>query len=141
MKPVFSEAIRYLAASGCALGVDVTLLWILVHFFSWNSLLAASTSFLAGTVVAYALSVRLVFRERRLAVRQDLEFLGFAALGALGLSVNALVMYVAMKYLGLFYLAAKCVASACTVVCNFVSRRQILFVRNAVDAGERDKPD
>jgi putative flippase GtrA len=137
VKPVFSEALRYLAASGGALGVDVSLLWVLVHFFAWDSLLAASASFLAGTCVAYALSVRLVFRERRLAARQNLEFAGFAALGALGLGVNALVMYLAMKYLGLFYLAAKCVASACTVVCNFVSRRQLLFVRNTVHVRSR----
>src|ERR1700681_4383523 len=42
------------------------LLWVLVHYFSWWYLAAATTSFLAGLIVAYALSVMLVFKRRRL---------------------------------------------------------------------------
>jgi putative flippase GtrA len=41
------------------------------------------------------------------------------------------VIFVAVKYLGLHYLAAKCVAAGCTLVCNFISRRQILFVQRS----------
>ncbi len=122
-----SQALGYLAASACALACDMTILWLLVSRCAWDTLVAASVSFLAGTLVAYALSVALVFNERRLRNR-SMEFAGFAALGAAGRAVNAFVMFVAMKYLGLFYLGAKCLAAGCTVVCNFVSRRQLLFV-------------
>jgi putative flippase GtrA len=85
------------------------------------------TSFLSGVSLAYVLSVKFVFKHRRLHDRRA-EFMGFAALGAAGLAVNAAVMVIAVKYLGLYYLIAKCVAAAFTVICNFVSRRQLLFV-------------
>lgn len=129
MRIVVGEVLGYLAASGCALIFDMTLLWLLVDHFSWNSLIAACVSFSAGTCVAYAISVTLVFHERRF-TRRRVEFAGFAALGAAGLAVNAGVMFLAMKYLGLYYLTAKCLAAGFTFLCNFISRRQLLFVRN-----------
>jgi len=125
---LFGEALGYLAASGCALLCDMTLLWILVHHFGWESLLAGCISFTAGVGVAYGLSAELVFHERRLESR-PLEFASFAGLGVAGLAINAGIMWVAMKYLGLFYLAAKCVAAAFTFSFNFICRRQLLFVR------------
>jgi hypothetical protein len=45
------EAIGYLAASACTLSVDVAILFILVHYFSWWYLGAATTSFVAGLTV------------------------------------------------------------------------------------------
>ncbi len=128
-----TEALGYAVASGCALLCDVTLLWLLVHFLSCNTLAAATLSFLAGTVVAYALSVKLVFKHRRL-TDQRAEFASFAALGTAGLAVNAAVIFIVVKYWGLYYLAAKGIAAAFTLICNFITRRQLLFVQGAAPA-------
>jgi putative flippase GtrA len=128
VRTFFGEVLGYLAASGCALACDITMLWILVQYFRWDSPYAACVSFTGGVVVAYALSVVLVFRERRLESR-SLEFAGFAGLGVVGLAINAVIMWVAVRYLGLFYLAAKCIAALFTFSFNFMSRRQLLFVR------------
>jgi putative flippase GtrA len=123
------EAVGYAAASGCALVFDMTILWSLVHFFSWNYLVAATISFLVGTFVTYALSIRLVFKQRRLKDPRA-EFASFAAIGTASLAVNAGVIFLAVRYLGLYYLAAKCVAAGFTLVCNFITRRQLLFVQD-----------
>jgi putative flippase GtrA len=131
MKKFLREAIDYGAASLCALAVDMGILWILVHFFSWDYLAAATASFLAGAVVAYLLSVRFVFKEHRLRHRRT-EFASFVAIGTVGIAVNAGVMSVAVRYFGLHYIIAKCIAAGITFTCNFVTRRQILFVRRSV---------
>jgi putative flippase GtrA len=127
VKVIFKEAFGYAAASGCALIVDVAILWMLVRFFSWHYLAAASVSFLAGASVAYVLSVRLAFTQHRLRDRHA-EFIGFVMIGAAGLALNAAVMSLAVRYFGLNYLLAKCVAAASTFTCNFFARRQILFI-------------
>jgi putative flippase GtrA len=127
MRILIREAFGYVAASGCALIVDMTILWVLVHFLSWNYLVAATTSFLAGAVVAYELSVRLAFKQHRLQDRR-VELLSFVAIGTVGLAINAAVIFVMVGYLGLHYLLAKCVAAGFTFMCNFAARRQILFV-------------
>jgi putative flippase GtrA len=131
MKRFLREAIGYGAASLCALAVDIGLLWTLVEFLSWNYLAAASLSFLAGAVVAYELSLKLAFKQHRLRDRRY-EFLSFVAIGTLGLAVNAGVMSIVVRHFGLHYIIAKCVAAGVTFMCNFVARRQILFVRRAV---------
>jgi putative flippase GtrA len=128
MKILFQEALGYTAVSACALFVDIVILWILVHYFSWWYLGAATTSYFVGSLVGYALSVTLVFEYRRLK-DQRLEFASFAAIGAVGIAINGAVMAFGVKYLGLHYLIAKCGAAGFSFVWNFVSRRQFLFVQ------------
>ena len=91
MNQLVREAVLYSAASGCALAVDVGLLWLLVEVAHMHYLVAASVAFLTGTAVVYAFSVRGIFRHRRVRDRR-LEFSTFAAIGVLGLFVNLLVL-------------------------------------------------
>jgi putative flippase GtrA len=131
MSKLLREALGYGAASLCALAVDMGTLWTLVHFFSWNYLAAATASFLTGAVVAYLLSVKIAFTERRLRDRRA-EFASFVGIGTIGIAVNAGVMSIAVRYFGLHYIIAKCVAAGFTFTCNFTARRQMLFVRRSV---------
>ena len=128
MSKLLREALGYGAASLCALAVDMGILWTLVHFFSWEYLAAATASFLAGAVVAYLLSVKIAFTEHRLRDRRA-EFASFVGIGTIGIAVNAGVMSIAVRYFGLHYIIAKCVAAGFTFTCNFAARRQMLFVR------------
>jgi putative flippase GtrA len=135
MNELVRQAAAYGAASLFALIVDVSLLWILVAFLQLPYLVAATLSFLAGAGVAYCLSVRFAFKEHRLSNRRA-EVVSFIAIGTVGLGVNAAVIDMAVKYLGLHYLLAKCVAAGCTFTCNFIGRRQFLFVQPRLPAGD-----
>jgi putative flippase GtrA len=127
VRGLVKEVLGYGAASVCALAVDMGILWILVRFFGWGVLAATTVSFLAGATVAYLVSLKLAFKQHRLRDRRA-EFLTFVAIGTAGLAVNAIVMTAAVRYWGLHFLLAKCVAAGFTFVCNFIARRQILFV-------------
>ncbi len=131
MNRLVREALGYWVASGLALIVDVSLLWCLVHFLAWDYIIAASMSFLSGAVVAYVLSLKLAFRHHRLASRRA-EFLSFMGIGVAGLSVNAGVIFAMVRLFGLHLLAAKGIAGSCTFICNFIARRQLLFVSRRV---------
>jgi putative flippase GtrA len=130
MRIPIREVLGYTTVSAFGLLIDITILWILVHFFSWWYLGAATASFSAGLLVGYALCVTLVFRYRRLKY-QRLEFATFAAIGIGGLPINAAVIFFGVKYLGLHYLIAKCGAAGFTFIWNFAARRQLLFVRRS----------
>jgi putative flippase GtrA len=131
MRDSIREALGYTAVSAFGLLIDVTSLWVLVHFFSWWYLGAATASFSVGLLVGYALCVTLVFRYRRIK-DQRLEFASFAAIGVVGLPINASVIFFGVKYLGLHYLIAKLGAAGFTFIWNFAARRQLLFVRRHV---------
>jgi putative flippase GtrA len=128
MSTVVREAFRYCLVSGFAFLVDIGVLWILVQYFSWWYLAAATASFLSGIFLGYVLSIRMVFSYRRLEDRR-VEFLSFTAIGGVGLAINAAVMFAAVKYFGIYYLLAKCLAAGFTFLFNFFTRRQMLFVR------------
>jgi len=130
MKQLLREFSGYGVASAAALSVDMGLLWAFVHV-GIGYIVASVASFTAGAVVAYWLSITLAFRQHRMRNRR-VEFLGFAAIGAMGLIINTSVIYTAVQFLGLHYMLAKSAASGFTFAFNFIVRRQLLFVAPAL---------
>jgi putative flippase GtrA len=112
MTAIVQEGFRYATVSACALIIDITVLFILVHCLSWWYVAATTMSFLVGLFVANALSVARVFQYRRL---QDprIEFASFAGI----------------KILGVHYLIANCRAAGFTFVWNFLARCHFLFLQ------------
>jgi putative flippase GtrA len=120
-----TELLRYLAVSGVALAVDTAGLLLAANFVHY--LWAATFGFLLGATTSYLLSVRWVFRHRRLAAFPRTEFAAFAGVGVVGLGVNNLAIYAAVEHAGLGLLAAKAVAALLTFSFNFVLRKWGLF--------------
>ena len=125
LHPTLSELLRYLAVSGVALAVDTAGLLLAANFVHY--LWAATFGFLLGATTSYLLSVRWVFRHRRLAAFPRTEFVAFAGVGVVGLGVNNLAIYAAVEHAGLGLLAAKAVAALLTFSFNFVLRKWGLF--------------
>ena len=126
---IADEGFRYLAASAIALGIDFGLYVALIRFAEVNYLIAAPLGFGFGLAAIYLLSVRWVFRYRRVADRRA-EFAVFAVIGLAGMALNQGVIYAAVKLLPGAYEIAKLI-SAGTVFCfNFVLRKLLLFTRN-----------
>lgn len=120
-----AELLRYLAMSGVALAVDTAGMLLAANFVHY--LWAATLGFLLGAVTSYLLSVRWVFRHRRLAAFPKSEFAAFAAVGVAGLGINNMAIYVAVEHAGLGLLAAKAVAAMLTFSFNFGLRKWGLF--------------
>lgn len=127
MRLLFKEAAGYALASACALFLDMSVLLGLVQFVHLGYELAACISFMCGAVVAYRVSTAIAFKQHRLRDRRA-EFASFVAIGAVGLAVNAAVMYAAVTGFGLPVIPSKCIAAGFTFTCNFLCRRQLLFV-------------
>jgi putative flippase GtrA len=125
---VADESVRYLAASALALAIDFGLYSGLIRLAGVDYLVAAPIGFAAGLATVYAVSIRWVFRHRRLkSVRT--EFMVFALIGLAGMALNQAVIWAGVEKLALSYELAK-VLSACTVFgFNFVSRKLLLFTR------------
>jgi putative flippase GtrA len=117
---------RYLSASVAALSLDFGLLWLLTEHAGLHYLTSAAISYSAGALLHYAISVRLVFCERRVTDRR-LEFVSFFAIGLVGLAATQLVLKAAVDYAGLGYMAGKFCATGASFVMTYVARRGLLF--------------
>ena len=130
-RQTLAELARYLVASAIALGVD-TGLYALGLRLQLGYPLAAVLGFLGGVAVAYLLSVRWAFRTRRLGDAR-IEFIVFAAIGALGLLLTEALLWLQIDVLGFGPLAAKLTASCAVFFFNFGARKLVLF--KALPAG------
>lgn len=120
-----AELLRYFSVSAVALAVDMAVLLLAANFVHY--LWAATLGFILGAATSYLLSVRWVFRHRRLAAFPKTEFAAFAAVGVVGLGLNNLAIYVAIEFAGLGLPAAKAVAAMLTFAFNFGLRKWGLF--------------
>jgi len=129
------EIVRYGAISVVAFAVDVGLLSLLTQVLGIHYLVASSCSFIAGGVVAYFLSIRFVFRYRRVQER-SVEATAFVALGLAGLLVNFVMMALVVGGANAHVLVGKLAAACATFGVNFVLRKFVLFTPREV-AGDK----
>jgi len=130
---ISGEFWRYLMASVLALGLDFGLLYLLTEQAGLHYLTSSAISYSTGAVLHYIVSVSFVFRERRV-TDPRLEFVGFFAIGLLGLAANQLVLKAAVDGLALSYLIGKVAAVGVSFTLTFVTRKAVLFTAGRIRA-------
>jgi putative flippase GtrA len=123
---LFHESWKYFLVSALSLVVDLALFWILVEKAHVFYLIANVASVSTGLIVNYALSVALVFKERRLKSRWA-EFAGFVVIGVLGLAVNEAGVAILIGMARLPIVIGKVGAAGISFIFNFGVRRAVLF--------------
>lgn len=126
---VADEGVRYLVASAVALAIDFALYIALIRLAEVNYLIAAPLGFAFGLATVYLLSIRWVFRYRRLADRRA-EFALFAVIGLAGMALNQGIIYLVVQWMPGSYEIAKLISAGMVFCFNFISRKLLLFTRN-----------
>ena len=120
------DAVGYGAASAVALAVDWGSLVVLNSLLHVDYLLAAGVAFSLGLLVAYFLSVHLVFKGRsRYGARGELA--GFIVTGLIGLALNQVLIFAFVAGLALPVAIAKAPTVGIVFTFNCLSRRLLLF--------------
>ena len=119
---------RYFAASALALAVDFGSYSGLIRLAGVDYLVAAPIGFALGLATIYALSIRWVFRQRRLGDARA-EFLLFTLIGLAGMALNQGIVYAGVEQFALSYELAKIVSAGAVFCFNFASRKLLLFTR------------
>jgi putative flippase GtrA len=120
------KRVSYVAISVLALGCDVAL-------YSWNvangqnHTFAAALGYVAGLIVHFILSRRVVFQSTADGQAGITEALGFILSGFVGLAITACAMFVSTEILDLGTLVAKAVAVALSFVGVYLLRSRIIF--------------
>lgn len=134
------ELLRYVIVSAVALICDFGTLVALTEIAGLHYLVAAAIGFGIGVVVAYSLSVRWVFRRRRLAGAAS-ERLVFVLIGIAGLALNQVILFGLSDMALLPYTVAKVCSVGVVFTFNFTLRKILLFTaapksEEAVDAAQ-----
>jgi putative flippase GtrA len=130
--PAAVEFARYFLASVVALAVDWGL-FVALTASGLFYLASAAVGFSAGLVVAYAMSVRFVFRQRRTGARFEIAV--FCLTGLVGLILTQVLLRWFVADLGIGYALAKVPTAGLVFSFNFVVRKGLLFSSRAETAG------
>lgn len=130
LRTIVGELWRYGLCSAVALATDMGILLAAHHLLGVHYLLAAALGFSAGLLVAYELSVRYVFEQRRL-TNQRTEFVGFVIIGMLGLVITQVLLHLLVERAGLAVGVAKIPTAGFVFLFNFTARRLALFSTKA----------
>jgi putative flippase GtrA len=120
------EGLRYVGASALALAIDVGVYSGLIRLAGVDYLVAAPIGFAVGLVAIYAMSVRWVFLQRRIADRR-VEFALFIVLSLVGMALNQLIVYAGVEFLDLPFELAKLPSAGAVFCFNYVTRKLLLF--------------
>ena len=105
--------------------LDYGLLFVLTEWAGLYYLLSSMLSFGISTVFNYAASVRWVFSVKK-EYSKTRNFVLFVIFSLLGLSLNALAMWVGVECLHWHYMIVKIGATAIVMVFNFITRKKVL---------------
>ena len=120
-----AEMARYLACSALALAVDSGIYFGLLQL-QVSYATAAACGFACGLWLAYVLSLRFVFKTRRLRSAR-IEFLVFAVVGVFGLGLTEALLWLMIELAGMGPLQAKLLTAGFVFASNFTLRKLILF--------------
>lgn len=129
LRPIARQLGGYLAVSGMALVVDITVYWTLFKALGIAALPAAA-GYVCGVVIHYALSSRIVFagllRARGIAAEAPILAKFFIA-GGTGLLVTVTTVGILADVLGFHPLLAKLIATGFSFATVFTALRVFVF--------------
>jgi len=115
---------RYCFVGGIATIVDWGVLY-LTERLGVHYLLAAVAGFFCGLACNYSMSKFMVFNGSDAKVDPKREFLAYAAIGAAGLLITLVLMYVMTEWLRLYFMVSKVIATVLVLVWNFLARKML----------------
>ena len=115
-----SQFSKFTLIGGLATAVQYAILVILTKYWGWDPVLASTVGYVCGATLNYYLNHRLTFRSVE---KHFLAVPRFALVASIGLSLNAVIMTVAIRSMGLPYLLSQVVTTAIVLFWNFNANR------------------
>ena len=123
----FLQFFRYIFVGGIATIIDWGVLFLLTDIAHLYHLISAIISFFAGLFTNFLLSKLLVFKASEARVNTTLEFVGYAIIGAIGLGMTELIIFLFTDCLNLHYMLSKVIATIVVLAWNYIARKKLLY--------------
>jgi putative flippase GtrA len=120
------QLVRYTFVGGTAFVFDFSTLYLFTEYLHIHYLVSAAAAFLVGLTCNYMLSTRWIFNGNA-GLNRALEFGVFFLIGAVGLGLNELFLYVLTEWLLVHYLVSKAISSVLVFLWNFLARKFSLY--------------
>lgn len=127
IRKIFSHTVfKYLVSGGTAAFVQIAGLYILHRHLGLQYVGASTIAFIAAVIVSFSLQKFWTFNDYQHEVIRK-QFFIFFVVGLINLATNALLMYIFVTGLGIWYLDAQVLTSGLVAVWSFFIYRAFIF--------------
>lgn len=124
--PAIARVARYLVAGGSAAAINLGLLYVLTEYAHLWYLLSSFIAVSAAVVASFVLQKFWAFQDSRLD-RIRVQLPQHAFLSIVNIALNAVLLYVLVEWVHVWYMAAQFVTSALLAVLNYFVYRTYIF--------------
>jgi putative flippase GtrA len=121
---VWTQFLRFTGAGVMGTSGHYLVLVVLVRAFSADAVAASVAGSAVGAAINYLLNYRFTFRSRRPHFEAAPRFFIIAVVS---MGLNAMVMWIAVRVVGMYYVWAQVVATGSVLIFNFALNRMWTF--------------
>lgn len=131
------EILRYLVSGGSAAVTNITILFVLVHFFHIWYLLAAIVSYVTAIYVSFVMHKFFTFNDytKNKIRRQTSMHVGIQVFN---ISINTLLMYVSVDLLHIHYIISQVLSGTGIALYSFLVYKHLVFTSGVNKETEHD---
>lgn len=119
------QMLRYAVVGGTGAIIDFGLLYILKEYFGWHYLVSATLAFIFSALFNFYLNRVWTFKSSGNSRKQ---LLIFSFVSVSGLCLNNSILYIVVKWLGIYYVYyAKVLAVGLVTIWNFIWNKYFTF--------------
>ena len=122
--PFFPQFVRYGGAGAVGTAAHFAVLAVLVQLAGASPVGASTAGAIVGAIINYALNYRFTFASRR---AHHVALPRFVAIAAMGIVLNAVVLWAALAFVRPHYLVAQVAATGAVLVAGFFANRKWTF--------------
>jgi putative flippase GtrA len=126
LSPRVQKILRFLIAGTSTAGVNILILFLLVHFVHVYYLLASVIAYLLSIVVGFTLQKFFTFRDHAIH-EAHVQFSLYLVVTLTNLVVNTLLMYIFVTVLGVWYIFAQLFAGVAIAVIGYFGYQKLVF--------------
>ena len=117
---------RFLISGGFATATNLSVLFILVHFFGVWYLLASVFSFISAVYIGFTMQKFFTFNDYfKINVKE--QILAYLGVQVANLGINTFLMYVGVSILGIHYLVSQMIIGAIISIYSFFVYKNLIF--------------
>jgi putative flippase GtrA len=128
--PRVQKILRFLIAGTSTAGVNILILFLLVHFAHVHYLVSSVTAYLLSIIVGFLLQKFFAFRDGS-RDKTHIQFSLYIVVTLINLLINTLLMYLLVSKLGVWYVFAQLFAGVAIAVVGYFGYQRFVFTSSA----------
>lgn len=135
--PHLFRIVRFVISGSIAAAGNISVLFILVHFFEMYYLYASICSFFASLGLGFTLQKFWTFRNQSFK-GTHVQLVRYAAITTTNLGINTALMYLFVTILGVWYIFAQALAGMIIAVIAYIGHGSLVFTNENVGTSSHD---